>query len=202
MSINRYLCVVNWDLYKKVFSKRITRLIIIAAYVLVMALVSIPYPAGFARITLDPRRAMCFTTFKQPKSAQTIATIFLATNIGLPMAEMVVCYCRVYMLIRNSSRRVSAQSAHSPVGQPNSTALRIKEVKMTKTLFSVFFGFLLCWIPVTVCKYLSFNMINPRFPRQGELVSTYFYALSSAINPFIYGAGNRALRKAFRAAVC
>ena len=63
-SINRYLCVANWNLYKNVFTKRRTRLLIIADYVLVMALVSISYPAGFARITLDPRRAMCFTTFK------------------------------------------------------------------------------------------------------------------------------------------
>ena len=27
-----------------------------------------------------------------------------------------------------------------------------------------------------VCNYLSFNMINPRFPRQGELVFTFFTA--------------------------
>ena len=34
-----------------------------------------------------------------------------------------------------------------------------------------------------VCNYLSFNMVNPRFPRQGELVFTFFLSVSSAINP-------------------
>ena len=65
------------------------------------------------------------------------------------------------------------------------TSVRVKEVRITKTVFAVLVGFLSCWIPAMVCNYLSFNMVDPRFPRQGELVFTFFFSVSSAINPFI-----------------
>ena len=66
-------------------------------------------------------------------------------------------------------------------------SVTIKEVRITKTVFAALVGFLFCWIPAMVCNYLSFNMVNPRFPRQGKSVFTFVLSVSSAINPVIYG---------------
>lgn len=167
---------------------------VLADGTIVLGLTAIPYPAGFAKITLDPRRALCFTTFQQPKSAQMIANLFLAFNVAIPLIVICVCYFRVFKVIRSSSFQVQVATISS---SPNPAASKIKEVRITKTVFAVLLGFITCWIPAMVCNYLSFNMVDPRFPRQGELVFTYFLSLSSAINPFIYGFTCRTLRKEF-----
>ncbi|KAL9974053.1 hypothetical protein ACROYT_G011044 [Oculina patagonica] len=201
-AINRYICVARQNLYNKLFSRKATCFIILADGVFVLCLMSIPYPAGFARITLDPRRALCFTTFKRPKSAQTIANMFLIFNVAIPMIVITLCYHRVFKAIRSSSFQVAITSQtnnHEPTS--GITASKIKEVKITKTVFAVLLGYITCWIPVVVSNQLSFNMEDPRFPRQGELVFTYFISLSSAINPFIYGTTSRALRKEFLATI-
>ena len=196
-AINRYICVVRQKLYKKLFSRKATCLVIVADGMIIVSLSSISYPAGFAKITFDPRRAMCFTTFLQLKSSKLTAIMFLIINVVVPLILITFSYYRVFKKIRSSSFQVAIDSKTSD--SPQSTAItatsRIQEVKITKTVFAVLLGFLTCWIPVIVCDQLSFNMINPRFPRQGELVYTVFFSLSSAINPFIYGTTSRALRR-------
>ena len=201
-ALNRYICVARQRLYNKLFSKQATRFMVLADGTIVLGLMAIPYPAGFDKITLDPRRALCFTTFQQPKSAQMIANLFLAFNVAIPLIVICVCYFRVFKVIRGSSFQVHV-AAISSGARPsvqltsNPAASKIKEVRITKTVFVVLLGFITCWIPAMVCNYLSFNMVDPRFPRQGELVFTYFLSLSSAINPFIYGFTCRKLRKEF-----
>lgn len=197
-AINRYICVVHQRLYNQLFSRKGTCLVILADGILILSLTLIPYPAGFANITFDPRRAMCFTTFLEPKSSQVITSTFFIIFVVVPMIVITFSYYRVFKKIRSSSFRnhaVNAKTSNSPQSTAATTTSKIQEVKITKTVFAVLLGYLTCWIPVIVCDQLSFNMINPRFPRQGELVTTYFFCLSSAINPFIYGTTSRALRK-------
>lgn len=201
-AINRYVCVVRQRLYNKLFSQKATCLVILADGIIIISLASISYPAGFAKITLDPRRAMCFTTF-QPNSSQIISTMFLIINVAVPMILIMFSYYRVFKKIRSSSFQVAINSktSDSPQSTAITTTSKIQEVKITKTVFAVLLGYLTCWIPVVVCDQLSFKMVNPRFPRQGELVFTYFFSLSSAINPFIYGTTSRALRQELRATI-
>ena len=202
-AINRYICVVHQRLYNQLFSRKATCLVILADGMLILSLTLIPYPAGFAKITLDPRRAMCFTTFLQSKSSQVITSTFLITFVVVPMIVITFSYYRVFKKIRRSSfeNAVNSKTGDSSQSAAATTTSKIKEVKITKTVCAVLLGYLTCWIPVIVCDQLSFNMINPRFPRQGELVTTYFFCLSSAINPFIYGTTSRALRKELRATI-
>ena len=202
-AINRYICVVHQRIYNQLFSRKATCLAILADGMLILSLASIPYPAGFAKTTLDPRRAMCFTTVLQQKSSQVISSTFLITFVVVPMIVITFSYYRVFKKIRRSSFKnaVNTKTSDSSQSIAATTTSKIKEVKISKTVFAVLLGYLTCWIPVIVCEQLSFNMINPRFPRQGELVSTYFFCLSSAINPFIYGTTSRALRKELRATI-
>ncbi|XP_044175299.1 melatonin receptor type 1B-A-like [Acropora millepora] len=187
-ALNRYICVAQQRLYNKMFSKQGTCVIVLVDAVILVGLTTFPCPAGLAKVTLDPRRALCFTTFQQQATAQMIGNLFLGLNVLLPLFIICLCYFRVFIAIRKNSFRVE---------EARLASARIKEVRITKTVFAVLVGFLFCWIPAMVCNYLSFNMINPRFPRQGELVFTFFLSVSSAINPFIYGTTCRSLRKEF-----
>ena len=80
-AVNRYICVVHQRLYNKIFSKKSTLFMVAAEGMIILSLVSISCPAGFARITLDPRRAMCFTTFKQLKTSQMVSHVFLVLRL-------------------------------------------------------------------------------------------------------------------------
>ena len=81
-AVNRYICVVHQRLYNKIFSKKSTLFMVAAeGIIIILSLVSISSPAGFARITLDPRRAMCFTTFKQLKTSQIVSHMFLVLRL-------------------------------------------------------------------------------------------------------------------------
>ena len=184
-AINRYICVAQQRLYSKMFSKQGTCAIVLVDAVILVGLTTFPCPAGLAKVTLDPRRALCFTTFQQQTSAQMIGNLFLGLNVLLPL--FIICLLFVFAM---SGRVFRVEEARL-------TSVRIKEVRITKTVFAVLVGFLFCWIPAMVCNYLSFNMVNPRFPRQGELVFTFFLSVSSAISPFIYGTTCRSLREDF-----
>ena len=173
-AINRYICVVRQRLYKQLFSRKATCLMILADGMIIFSVASISYPAGFANITFDPRRAMCFTTFLQPRSSRVIATMFLIVNVAIPMILITFSYYRVSKKIRSSSFQVAINSRTSD--SPQSTTSKIQEMKITNTVFAVLLGYITCWIPVIVCDPLSFNMINPRFPRQGDLVFTFFFS--------------------------
>ena len=145
-AINRYICVVHQRLYKKLFSRKATCLVILADGMIIFSLASIPYPARFANITFDPRRAMCFTTFLQPKSSQVIANVFLIVNVAIPMILITFSYYRVFKKIRHSSFQVAINSRTSD--SPQSTTSKIQEMKITKTVFAVLLGYITCWIPV------------------------------------------------------
>ena len=177
-AVNRYICVVHQRLYNKIFSKKSTLFMVAAEGMIILSLVSISCPAGFARITLDPRRAMCFTTFKQLKTSRMVSHVFLVFTVAVPLIIICLSYFRVFKAIRGSYFQGKADNTSSKTSatnspQPISGATRIKEVKITKTVFAVLLGFLTCWIPAMICNYLSYNMVDPRFPRQGELVFTY-----------------------------
>ena len=189
-AINRYICVAQQRLYSKMFSKQGTCVIVLVDAVVLVGLTTFPCPAGLAKVTLDPRRALCFTTFQQQTIAQMIGNLFLGLNVLLPLFIICLCYFRVFIAIRKNSFGVE---------EARLALIRIKEfeVRITKTVFAVLVGFLFCCVPAMVCNYLSFNIVNPRFPRQGELVFTFFLSVSSAINPFIYGTTCRSLRKDF-----
>ena len=94
-AVNRYICVVHQRLYNKIFSKKSTLFMVAAeGIIIILSLVSISSPAGFARITLDPRRAMCFTTFKQLKTSQMVSHVFLVFTVAVPLIIICLSYHR------------------------------------------------------------------------------------------------------------
>ena len=71
----------------------------------------------------------------------------------------------------------------------------MEETKVTKTLGAVIVSFAFCWVPVCVIDYVDAALRIPTLPRQVYLTYGFLVYLSSAINPFIYGATNRHFRR-------
>ena len=87
----------------------------------------------------------------------------------LSMSLVLYCYGGVYRVVLRHNNAVIPllRNANSP------GALRVQEIKTYRVLFAIVFGFCVSWIP--------FQMLFP--------------SISAWINPIIYGAMNRAIRK-------
>ena len=71
--------------------------------------------------------------------------------------------------------------------------------KVTKTLAAVMVGFAFCWLPICVMDYIDTARGERSLPREAYLTYGFLGYLSSAINPFIYGAMNRYFRQEYKA---
>ena len=193
-AVNRYFRVLRPGLFRKIFTKK--SILTFAAVDLTVILIMIMWPslAGAARYTFDPRRCNCFNTFNDVESSAIAAKVYIAANMGVPLCTMLFCYFRVFRAIR-----VHQRSIQPSLQTRGTTSLRttVEEIKVTRIMFAVFLGFLCCWIPVIVVDTLSFQLENPHLPREPELIFTYCSALSSALNPLIYGVMNKTIRKEF-----
>ena len=125
-ALNRYICVAQQRLYSKMFSKQGTCVIVLVDAVILVGLTTFPCPAGLAEVTLDPRRALCFTTFQQQTTAQMIGNLFLGLNVLLPLFIICLCYFRVFIAIRKNSFRVEGARLAS---------VRIKDSKLLRSRF-------------------------------------------------------------------
>jgi len=81
---------------------------------------------------------------------------------------------------------------------PDVHTLRVQvvEAKVTKTILTVFIGFVCCWIPVAIAVALELNDVFTS--KDYELVVPFCCAMSSAVNPFIYGATDRRFRQTYK----
>ncbi|KXJ22415.1 Somatostatin receptor type 4 [Exaiptasia diaphana] len=80
--------------------------------------------------------------------------------------------------------------------QRNQRRLSPEEGRVTGILVAVVLGFVFCWVPV-YCVWML-NLYEITMPRRVHKFAALFAALSSCINPIIYGLLNRELRAEFK----
>ena len=72
-----------------------------------------------------------------------------------------------------------------------------QEIRISRSLFAVVFAFMLCWVPLWVVTILTRLRIVANMSQSVELLCTFCFNLSNAINPFIYAGMNPLFRKEF-----
>ena len=186
IAINRYLCVVKPNLYRRIFT--VKKSIGFAVGVFCFACLPTLSPLFYARddFTFHPGKAYCAFAMEQN-------FIFaLCMGMGFIMSPFIIMsclYCRIYWSVRCA---VFPQSGNADSESQRNA--HVQEVKVTKTLAAVLIGFSLCWFPIMIIDQIDFTNSAPMLPRQVY----YFYGLSiymsSAINPVLYGLLNRSFR--------
>lgn len=98
----------------------------------------------------------------------------------------------------NAHTRASSGTQDNKTRKQNLIAVKqsINEARITKILLMVFLGFCISWIPAIICHVIHI-VSHYQTSRHLTLVVTYSLSLSTAINPFIYGAANRDFRKTY-----
>ena len=116
--------------------------------------------------------------------------------IGLPFSVLVVCYLRIFIVVRRQSNRVLAVPREPALPQRCRGA---RAYKGYQTIFLVIFLFILSWMPfcvTRVAKIIAWN--HELVPAGVDTFSTVFSFLSAATNPLVYGMCRRDFRRAFK----
>ena len=102
-----------------------------------------------------------------------------------------------YLFLPQVARTIRQHNADIQDSLQSGGRISVEEIKITKTLFALVLGFALCWVPSFSIVVLV-RIILSYTPHGVAFVAGYLLSLSSAINPFIYGAMNRPFRREFR----
>lgn len=195
-SINRYFCVVKPQKYSTFFTRKKTILSILVVWisVLVQTLSLYAIPVIYR---CDYDNLYCRATFPDEK-IERLFFIFCSCLFTVPMVLVILGYGRVYCVVRQHNTAVFPSLQGSSVQQ--GAHICAQEIKTSRILFSALFGYCICWIPFIVILILQFGF-QMSIPHYARPIYPLFSAISSWINPIIYGFMNRSMRKEFRNAL-
>ena len=190
IAISRYFCVVKREKYMVLFNKRKILTYIAIAFCAALA-GSVP-PLFFEKggYEFKPGQAVCMYAFeKSIFYTVLIESVYIAT----PLIFITFCYAEMFYTVSKSNQ------VFSPQNNPEQLTANVEEAKVTKTLAAVMAAFAFCWIPICVMDYIDAARGERTLPRQAYLAYGLLGYLSSAINPFIYGAMNTNFRQEYKA---
>lgn len=191
-SINRYFCVVKPQRYSKFFTRKKTILSIVVVWIslLVQTLSLYTVPVIYR---WDSDNLYCRATFLDER-IERLFFIFCGCLFTVPMVLVVLGYGRVFCVVRQHNTAVFP-FLKGPNAQERT--LTAQEIKTSRVLFAALFGYCVCWIPFIVILILQFGF-QVSIPPYARPIYPLFSAISSWINPIIYGFMNRSMRREFR----
>ncbi|XP_031556389.1 melatonin receptor type 1B-B-like [Actinia tenebrosa] len=195
MAVSRYFRVVKRSLYLRLFTKRSCLMMVIAVFVIAGVFVLLPILAGFAKFEFWPARAACFLTLNTsfPAIRRTCISFYILVYTILPLAVIGFCYYKVHTVVSAHKKAVFPQNAGAFC-----PSISVDEIRVTKTIFSVVFAFILCWIPSIIVEMLNSIYGSRSLPRWSYMIHVYLAYVSCATNPIIYGVTNKIFRKILR----
>ncbi len=179
-AVNRYFCVVKPQLYPVLFTKKksVFSIVFVWLFTLTAGLtVTLVTPISFG-VKVD--------------DSKVIASVFVAVFIVFPMCVILFCYGSVYRAIRRHNVAVNP----SLQGATSQGTVGVHEIQASRVLLAAVIGFCVCWTPAIVISILK-RVTQLQTPSLWLSFYLLFAALSSWINPIIYGVMNRAMRKEF-----
>lgn len=194
-AVNRYvrMCKSN-EQYKKLFSAAKSRTLLAVVWTFVACYTLIPRLAGLQAYEFVPGYAQCSIAHLSEAGKMIHYGIVLTLFFLLPLISTVVSYIKVAKMIRQHKMGASLTIQ----GRERSSSISAHEIKVSKSLFTVVFAFMICWIPFWVIVILRRFRIVTKMPRNVELLCMFLLYFSNTINPFIYAGMNHLFKREFR----
>lgn len=191
IAINRYIkMILSVNIYQKVYTRNYV-LLSIATCAIFSGLFLIPILLQW--FCFHPGKLACFVCKSQSKKEQALVLGPYSVLIAMTYPVIAFCYYQVFRKVRSHFRQIAASSLH----EDNAKSFR-EEVKMTKILFAVLVGFVICWTPVFTIEFLDTLQGDYSLPRGVYIIFSITGAASSAINPVIYGVMQKRFRDAYK----
>ena len=205
-AVNRYTRMCKSDKqYKKWFSMKKSRTLMVFVWVFVACYIGIPRLLGLQRYDFVPGFGQCSLKHLSEFGKKIHYAIVIPLFFLIPLTATIFCYAKVAKMIRQHNT-----SASATLERRSSTRVTIRrqfsqrskfsahEIKLSKSLFAVVFAFMICWIPFWIIVFLRRFLLVSKMPRNVELLCMFLFYLCNTINPFIYAGMNPAFRREFR----
>ena len=179
MAVNRYFRIVEPTKYRRFFSKKKTTIMILMSW-LYSIFAPLPYMLSGHKMVFHPSKFFCYLEINSGAFTAVLVTVY----IGLPASVIFYCYLRIYKTVRSHNNNF--QLAGSGV-----STINVEEIKMARTLFVIVVFFNLCWTPILLIDLVDTIRGRWVFPREVYVAYSFLAAISSALNPVIYGVLNK-----------
>ncbi|EDO34421.1 predicted protein, partial [Nematostella vectensis] len=189
-AINRNLSVVRPELYRRIFSKRATLVMILGVSVVSAAAMAALVFFLTSYFIFHPGKAICVVTFRNLSQSRQYTIIFAAIFIVVPFLVISVCYLRVIQTIRSHRREFESSRG---VLDSSSVLLR-EEDKLSRIVLAIILGFAACWVPCAIIDIIDTTTVE-WLPRQVYLLYMYLGYGSCLLNPCLYGGMNKQVRR-------
>lgn len=181
-AINRYVRIVRQEKYATIFTRKSTVIMVVFTWVHGLSFGVLYIWASGGEVIFIKDIGSCFPR-KIPLSV-------CLPGYLLPSSAIFVCYFLVFRSVRQQLHGIgpslSSQSAQH-------LGPHVEEVKITRTLFTVVLGFLICWVPTLIIGLVVAKLTHSLPPGYSAVCFGLIY-VNSAINPIIYGIMNKTFR--------
>ncbi|XP_076041026.1 G-protein coupled receptor moody-like isoform X2 [Oratosquilla oratoria] len=211
ITINRYIMIAHFSVYKSVYRKGWIGLMIAGCWVFAFLMLLPTLLGKWGRFGLEPRLQTCTILEVDNKSPKQV---LFAIAFCVPAIVIVICYSLIFIVIHRSEKRMrqhSTRGMNGTVDQPHVRSgqhlqhrtqskadreLRRKrnEWRITKMVLIIFLTFLVTYLPITLVKNFDKRVDHPGLHVLGYVL----IYLSCCVNPVIYVIMNRQYRQAYK----
>ena len=193
-AVNRYFRVVKAQIYRNYFTIKTSFTMVTAVWVFTLFDGFLSTFVGPVTYEYNPRYVFCIGTFTSKAHQKAIGFSLHLIHVLIPLVIIIFCYVNVFLTIRRHNANVMP-SLHA--GQGAQLAVNAWEMRVTRLLFFIVVGFVICWIPVIIIGLLAHSS-SVNLPDFAYELYTFFAFMSAVINPVIYGVVNRDFRREFQ----
>ena len=185
MAVNRYFRIVRPAKYRRYFSRKKTKTMIILSWFYSMC-APLPYMLSGYKMVFHPSKFFCYLQIDSGAFTAFLVTVY----VGFPTCVIFFCYLRIFKTVRSHNNNFQT-SGNGP------STLNVGEIKVARTLFVIVVFFNLCWTPILLIDLVDTVRGSWTFPREAYVAYSFLVTISSALNPVIYGVLNNSFQKEY-----
>lgn len=186
MAVNRYFRIVKPAAdYARFFTKKKTLVIILVSWVY-CACAPLPYIFSGHKMMFHPSKFFCHLEIDSRAFTAFLVTVY----VGIPSCAIFYCYLEIFKTVRTHNNNFQSRSG-------GGGTVNVEEIKITRMLFVIVVSFNLCWTPILLIDMVDTIPGRWTYPREACVAYSFLAAISSALNPVMYGALNKNFRKEY-----
>ncbi|ELU11620.1 hypothetical protein CAPTEDRAFT_36345, partial [Capitella teleta] len=185
---SRFCHICHPHAYHRLFTLRTNIIICIFIWLAGFGM-SLPALVGWTDNIYDPKYMECIWNRKY---SMTYTIFFSTCVVAAPVAIIAISFIKIYIHVQSSRKRVAVYRNQS-VNQAKSLS-----IKLARSLFIVFTGFVACWTPYAIIVIVDFK---DRAPEEVHLFILLLAHMHSTLNAIIYAMSNAQFRKGYLVAL-
>ena len=152
----------------------------------------LPVHFGYGDHVYDNKLRMC-SWDRTASWGSTLWLVFGAEGPTIPI--ILTCYISIFVHVRKSRQAVQNHGSGKGEGQ----VITAQEVKLVKTLFTIWLVFVICWGPWLMILLLDFK---DQWPEWIYILAAQMSHFNSSINSLIYAASNKDFCEGYKRVLC